>query len=69
MKARTRVALVVISVICALWAILPDPVPVAIDDIIAGLGSVISVLTVASSFIKKNDTQAFIDNSDDNTEE
>ena len=45
------------------------PLPVAIDDIIAGLGSVISVLTVASSFIKKNDTQAFIDNSDDNTEE
>ncbi|MBQ7989832.1 MAG: hypothetical protein IJ080_05190 [Oscillospiraceae bacterium] len=64
MKASTRVALVILSVICALWALLPDPVTIAVDDVIAGLGSVASALTVISTLFKK--TPQIKDKSGDN---
>ena len=41
------------ALVLGLWAVLPDPVPVAIDDVIAGLGSAASILAILVSVFKK----------------
>ena len=36
------------------WAILPDPVPFVVDDVIAGIGGSIALLKLIGSFMNKN---------------
>ena len=50
---KMRIALGIVALVLGLWAVLPDPVPVAIDDVIAGLGSAASILAVLVSVFKK----------------
>ena len=50
---KKRIALGIVAVVLGAWAILPDPIPVAIDDVIAGLGSAASILAVLVSIFKK----------------
>ncbi len=50
---KKRIALGIVGIVLALWAILPDPIPVAIDDVIAGIGSAASVLALIVSVFRK----------------
>jgi|GEM_PF-3415978 len=52
---KKRITLGIVSVVLALWTILPDPLPILIDDIISGIGSAASLLTLIVSFIKNQD--------------
>ncbi len=51
------IALVIVAVVLALWVILPDPVPILVDDIIAALGSAGSVLGVIKTIITNNNDE------------
>lgn len=46
-----RIALIIVSIILGIWAVLPDPLPIFIDDVIATLGSVIALLNAIKGFI------------------
>ncbi len=50
---KKRIALGIVAIVLGLWAVLPDPVPVVIDDVIAGLGSAASILAVIVSVFRK----------------
>ena len=50
---KKKIALGIVAVVLGAWVILPDPVPVAIDDVIAGLGSAASILAILVSVFRK----------------
>ena len=50
---KKRIALGIVAIVLGAWAILPDPIPVAIDDVIAGLGSAASILAILVSIFRK----------------
>ena len=50
---KNRIALGVVAVVLGAWAIFPDPFPIVIDDILAGLGSAIAILKLVVSFVRK----------------
>ena len=51
MKERTLY--IILAVILGIWVILPDPLPVVVDDVLAALGSALAVLLICRS--KKNE--------------
>ena len=46
---KTRTLYLIIAAVLGAWLILPDPVPLVVDDILAGLGSAAAVLCVLRS--------------------
>ena len=51
---KNRIALLLVAVILGSWCILPDPVPIVVDDIVAGLGSAASLIKLVHSFLQTN---------------
>lgn len=47
MKERT--SYIILAVILGIWVVLPDPVPIVADDILAALGSAAAVLLICRS--------------------
>ncbi len=43
---KTRTAYIIAAAVLGAWLILPDPLPVVADDILAGLGSAAAVLCI-----------------------
>ncbi len=50
---KKKIALAIITVVLAAYVIAPDPFPVVIDDVAAGLGSAGTLLALISAFLKK----------------
>ena len=50
---KKKITLGIVALVLGAWAVLPDPVPVAIDDVIAGLGSAASILALLVSVFRK----------------
>ncbi len=40
---------ILLAVVLGIWVVLPDPVPVVVDDILAALGSAAAVMLVCRS--------------------
>ena len=51
---KNRVAIGIAAAILLLWVVLPDPMPIVIDDIIAALGSAAAVLKLLSSRLNES---------------
>jgi hypothetical protein len=51
---KKRIAIGVAAAILLLWVVLPDPMPIVIDDIIAALGSAAAVLKLLSSRLNES---------------
>ena len=41
-----RTFYIILAVVLGIWVVLPDPVPVVVDDILAALGSAAAVLLI-----------------------
>lgn len=50
---KSRIALLLVTVVCGLWVIFPDPVPLLIDDIAAAFIGAGSLLKLIKSFVGK----------------
>ncbi len=51
---KKRITLGIVALVLGAWAILPDPVPFVVDDVIAGIGGSIALLKLIGSFMNKN---------------
>jgi len=51
---KNRITKLIVAIVLAAWAILPDPLPFVVDDVIAGIGSAATLLSLIVSFFKKN---------------
>ena len=51
---KNRVVIGIAAAILLLWVVLPDPMPIVIDDIIAALGSAAAVLKLLSSRLNES---------------
>ncbi len=49
---KNRVALLIVAVALGAWCVLPDPLFIGIDDVVAGLGSAAAMLKLIHSFIQ-----------------
>jgi hypothetical protein len=50
---RNRVALGIVAAVLGAWVILPDPLPIVIDDIIAGIALGATLLKLIVSYLRK----------------
>ena len=50
---KNRVALGIVAVVLGAWVIFPDPLPIVIDDIIAGVAMGATLLKLIVSFLRK----------------
>ena len=48
-RVKERTLYIVLAVILGIWVVLPDPVPIVADDILAALGSAAAVLLICRS--------------------
>ena len=51
---KKRITLGIVALVLGAWAILPDPAPFVVDDVIAGIGGSIALLKLIGSFMNKN---------------
>ena len=52
---KQRLTLGIVALVLIVWFVLPDPVPIVIDDIIAALAAAAAILKLVVSFFKKQD--------------
>ena len=45
-RVKERTLYIILAVVLGAWVILPDPVPVVVDDILAAVGSAAAAITV-----------------------
>ena len=50
---RNRVALRIVAAVLGAWVILPDPLPIVIDDIIAGIALGATLLKLIVSYLRE----------------
>ena len=51
---KNRIAFFIVGVVLVAWCILPDPMPVLFDDIIAGIGGAAALLKFIHSSLQTN---------------
>ena len=51
---KKQITFGIVAVVLGAWAILPDPLPIFIDDVVAALGCAASLLGMIIAFAKKN---------------
>ena len=49
MKKSSKVTLAIISLVCGLYVVSPDPIPLGVDDIIVGLMGAVSFFRMLKS--------------------